>query len=234
MSDERRLPDLVVTDFAGTTLADDGAVLAAYRHALGEHHIPFSEADLAAQRGANKRAAFRALAARVRSGSDADALAEAAHACFEAALRREYESGDVHEVAGAERALRRLQEAGVKIALGSGFERGLVDLLLGRLGWQTLFDHVTSSNDVARGRPAPYMIFRAMMDLGVVDVGRVAVVGDTALDLQAGAHARAGWVIGVLSGAHDVETLGATAHTHLLPSVACLPTFFGLQAAAPG
>ena len=48
----RLLPDLVVTDFAGTTLADDGAVLGAYRHALQQHQIPFPEADLAGQRGA--------------------------------------------------------------------------------------------------------------------------------------------------------------------------------------
>jgi phosphonatase-like hydrolase len=224
------LPDLVVTDFAGTTLADGGAVLGAYRHALREHQIPFTEADLASQRGANKRAVFRALVARVRTDSEAGALAEAAHACFEAALRREYESGDVREVAGAETALRQLKDAGVKIALGSGFDRGLVELLLRRLGWEALFDHVTSSDDVARGRPAPYMIYRPMMELGVTDVGRVAVVGDTVLDLQAGANARAGWVIGVLSGAHDLETLGAVAHTHLLPSVACLPTLFGLPA----
>ena len=223
------LPDLVVTDFAGTTLADDGAVLGAYRYALQQHQIPFTEADLAGQRGGSKRAVFRGLAGCVRSGSDADTLGDAAHACFEAALRREYESGDVHEVPGAEAALRQLKEAGVKIALGSGFDRALVQLLLGRLGWQALFDHVTSSDDVPRGRPAPYMIFRPMIELGVVDVGRVAVVGDTALDLQAGANARAGWVIGVLSGAHDLERLGATAHTHLLPSVACLPALFGLR-----
>jgi hypothetical protein len=42
-------------------------------------------------------------------------------------------------------------------------------------------------------------------------------------------NARAGWVIGVLSGAHRVETLGATPHTHLLPSVADLPRLFGLD-----
>jgi phosphonatase-like hydrolase len=140
----------------------------------------------------------------------------------------------VREVSGAEAALQQLKSAGVKIALGSGFDRGLVDLLLRRLGWQVLFDHVTSSDDVPRGRPAPYMIFRPMMDLGVVDVGRVAVVGDTALDLQAGANARAGFVIGVLSGAHDLETLGVTPHTHLLPSVAHLPALFGLTAAVRG
>jgi phosphoglycolate phosphatase-like HAD superfamily hydrolase len=52
------------------------------------------------------------------------------------------------------------------------------------------------------------------------------VIGDTPLDLEAGSHARAGWVVGVLSGAHGIETLGATRHTHLLPSVAQLPALF--------
>ena len=37
-----------------------------------------------------------------------------------------------------------------------------------------------------------------------------------------------GWVIGVLSGAHGLKTLGATPHTHLLPSVASLPRLFGI------
>ena len=58
------LPELVIFDFAGTCLRDDGAVLAAYRQALSSHDIPFSEADLAARRGAVKRAVFRELAGR--------------------------------------------------------------------------------------------------------------------------------------------------------------------------
>jgi phosphoglycolate phosphatase-like HAD superfamily hydrolase len=98
---------------------------------------------------------------------------------------------------------------------------------VGRLGWQTLFDRVLAAEDAPAGRPAPYLIFRAMMDLGAHDLARVAVVGDTPLDLEAGANARAGWVVGVLSGAHGVETLGAARHTHLLPSVAHLPRLLG-------
>jgi phosphoglycolate phosphatase-like HAD superfamily hydrolase len=47
-------------------------------------------------------------------------------------------------------------------------------------------------------------------------------VGDTALDLQAGFNAGVGWNIGVLSGAHDRETLAAAPHTHLIASVAAL------------
>jgi phosphoglycolate phosphatase-like HAD superfamily hydrolase len=82
---------------------------------------------------------------------------------------------------------------------------------------------VLAAEDAPQGRPAPYLIYRAMMATGVHDVARVAVVGDTPLDLAAAANARAGWIIGVLSGAHGLPTLGATAHTHLLRSVADLP-----------
>jgi len=121
-----------------------------------------------------------------------------------------------------------LRQASIKVALTSGFERSVVDLLVRRLSWGSLFDIVLASNDAPAGRPAPYLIYRAMIDLGVYDVGRVAVVGDTPLDLQAAANARAGWIVGVLSGAHGLETMGPTPHTHLLPSVAGLPKLLGV------
>jgi hypothetical protein len=53
------------------------------------------------------------------------------------------------------------------------------------------------------------------------------LIGDTALDLQCGTNTGAGWVIGVLSGAHDLATLGRTPHTHMLPSIADLPLLLG-------
>ena len=223
------LPDLLVSDFAGTMMKEEGAVLSAYRLALAEQDIPFTEDDLAARRGASKRGVFRELAARRHQGERAEQAASAGLARFEAALRREYEEGEVREVDGAGAAIVALKAAGVKVALTSGFERGVVDLLVRRLGWTDLFDCVLASNDASAGRPAPYLIYRAMTDLNVHDAGRVAVVGDTPLDLQAGTNARAGWVIGVLSGAHGLETLGATPHTHLLPSVGSLPALFGLR-----
>jgi phosphonatase-like hydrolase len=221
------LPKLVIFDFAGTMLRDDGAVLNAYRTSLGRHAIPFTEADLAARRGAAKRAVFRELAGRPAQSADSDALADRALDDFEAVLREEYTTGEVVPIEGAEATARWLSERGVKIALSSGFDRGLVDLLVARLGWQALFDRVLSADDAAAGRPAPYLIFRALVDLGVHDLAGVAVVGDTPLDLEAASNARAGWVIGVLSGAHGIETLGAVRHTHLLCSVADLPALFG-------
>ena len=220
------LPELVIFDFAGTMLRDDGAVLAAYRRSLSTHGIAFTEADLAARRGAAKRAVFRELAGRPERSAASDALADRALADFEATLRDEYSGGEIAPIDGAEATTRWLKEQGVKVALSSGFDRSLVELLVERLGWSRLFDRVLAAEDAPAGRPAPYLIFRAMMDLGVHDVGRVAVVGDTPLDLAAGANAGVRWVVGVTSGAHGVETLGAARHTHLLPSVATLPRLF--------
>ncbi len=223
------LPELVVSDFAGTTRKDEGAVLVAYRLALTEFDIPFTEEDLAARRGASKRAVFQELAARVKAPDEANVIAGKALTIFEDALKREYESGPVKEIEGAGAAVAALRKAGVKVALTSGFDCGVVDLLVRRLGWADLFDRVYASDDAPAGRPAPYLIYRAMTDLRVYDVGRVCVVGDTPLDLQAASNARAGWIVGVLSGAHGLETLGATPHTHLLPSIAGLPKVLGIS-----
>jgi phosphonatase-like hydrolase len=172
---------------------------------------------------------FQELAGRALAPAKADAAAERALASFEAALRREYESGPVREIDGAGAAVAALRAAGIKVALTSGFERGVVDLLVSRLGWADLYDRVYASDDAPAGRPAPFLIYQAMMDLRTFDVGRVCVVGDTPLDMQAASNARAGWIVGVLSGAHGLETLGATPHTHLLPSIAGLPKLLGLN-----
>ena len=57
------------------------------------------------------------------------------------------------------------------------------------------------------------MIFGAMDRLGVPDPAAVVVVGDTLSDLEAGARAGAGAVIGVLTGAHSRATLLTGPHT---------------------
>ena len=88
-------------------------------------------------------------------------------------------------------------------------------------------DAVVCGDDVAEGRPAPYMIFRAMELTRTASVHHVANVGDTTLDLLAGHHAGVRWNIGVLSGAHDAARLAGAPHTHLAASVAVLPAFRG-------
>ncbi len=110
------------------------------------------------------------------------------------------------------------------MAFNTGFDRDLADLILHALNWESgVVDAVVCGNEVAQGRPAPFMIFRAMEQVGVVNVRQVAVVGDTTLDLEAGWNAGVQQVIGVLSGAHSLEQLSQAPHTSIVGSVADLP-----------
>ena len=221
-------PLLVVTDLMGTTLRDDGAVLPAYHAAFAECAIPFTEEELAAKRGAHKLSLFTEFAARRYPADDAAKRAAAALEIFEKQLRHFLASGGGNPIEGAEDAVSRLRQAGIKVALTSGFDRGLIADIVKHCGWGELFDAVVYPDEVPAGRPAPYLIFQAMQKTRVEPVKRVATIGDTVLDLQAGTNAGAGWVIGVLSGAADGAILGRTPHTHLLPSIAELPALLGI------
>ncbi len=228
----QQLPvDLVLFDLTGTVVIDSGAMVAAVTGALTQEGIPFTQADVVAMRGADKRTAFRALAERTLGGSESgDAIGarvERALAAFKKMLVDAYSSGSVEPIPGAEATIRWLRERGVKIGATTALSSRLSDIVLNRLGWDRgLFDCKVATDEVPRGRPAPYMIFLAMIRAGVTDVRRVGAVGDTPLDLKAGNNAGAGFVIGVLSGVHGLATLGATPHTHILSSVADLPRIF--------
>lgn len=212
--------ELAVLDMAGTTVQDEGQVPAAFAVALREHGVDVSDAHIRAVRGASKRAAICEL---LPDGPERETRADRVYASFRTHLAERF-AGGVREVAGAAEAIRRLRAHGVRVALNTGFDRDTTGMLLAALGWREgLVDAVVCGDDVARGRPAPYLIFRCMEATGVASVHGVANVGDTALDLQAGHNAGVRYNVGVLTGAHGRERLEAEPHTHLLASVAELP-----------
>jgi phosphonatase-like hydrolase len=132
--------------------------------------------------------------------------------------------GTIEPVPGAREAIDTLRSRGVRVALNTGFDRDTTNLLLDALRWrQGVVDAVVCGDEVAQGRPAPYMIFHCMEATGVTDVRRVANAGDTVLDLQAGHNAGVALNIGVLSGAHGRDLMQPQPHTHLLNSVADVP-----------
>ncbi|MHB8574587.1 MAG: HAD family hydrolase [Dehalococcoidia bacterium] len=223
--------ELVVFDLAGTLIDDGGAVLNAYRLALSGERLPFTEDELQAARGGNKRAVMQMMAERgLGAGADADAAAARAYACFDAALSDEYQNGPLAPMAGAEQALQLLRAAGLKLATNTGFPRSLARLALARLDWlEAPFDAHVAGDEVPDGRPAPYMIQLAMQRTGVHNAGRVLAIGDTPLDLRAGSNAGVAGVVGVLTGTHGVDTLGRVRHTHILPSVAALPDLIAAE-----
>ena len=68
---------------------------------------------------------------------------------------------------GAAEAITRLRDAGVKVALTTGFSGTTQEKLLAALGWQSLADLVLAPGDGVRGRPYPDLILTALIRLQV-------------------------------------------------------------------
>ena len=218
--------ELVIFDLSGTTIRDSGQVPEAFVATLRAAGIEVSSEEVQQVRGASKREVIRRFVERrfPPGAPEISAQTEEIFSAFRENLAARYSQDGVQVLPGVEETFTWLGSRQVKIAINTGFDSFITTLILQATGWdQNVVRAVVCSDDVTQGRPAPYMIFHAMENVGVTDVHRVAVVGDTALDLQAGWNAGVRWNIGVWSGAHSRELLEKAPHTMLLPDVGALP-----------
>jgi HAD superfamily hydrolase (TIGR01509 family) len=94
---------------------------------------------------------------------------------------------DLPVVPGAVEAVRRLHGDGLRLAVASSSNRELIDAVLRRLGLAALFEVTVSSEEVARGKPAPDVYLETARRLAL-DPMRCAAVEDSASGIRA-AHA---------------------------------------------
>ena len=224
---------LAIFDIAGTLMEDTGVLVRSFLQAFELGGVPATEEEIDEWRGAAKRDVIRNLVSKHLSRQLAQAgnMVEEIYATFRRLLEENYKKEAIRPINGAEDTLNWLRSKNILLATTTGFYREVRDLILERLGWDgSFFDCNVCSDDVPKGRPAPYMIFQCMSRLGVLDVSKVIAIGDTPLDMQAGSNAGCRGVIGVLTGSHGIETLGMTRHTHIIPSVASLPALLELDA----
>lgn len=231
MSSTMIQPELVVLDMAGTTIDEGLAVYRVLEETVVAHGGSPTKADINKWHGAAKHEALRVMLTPEGEEPLSDEVLTPIVDDFRSRLKAAYAERPPVALPGVEQALADLRAAGIGVALSTGFDRDVVNSLLAALGWEgdAVADVVFCGSDVPAGRPAPYMIFRAMEALNVQDVAKVLVAGDTPRDLESGTNAGAGLVVGVLSGASDKEELSAHPHTHLLPSVADIPGLIGVR-----
>ena len=213
---------LVVFDIAGTIIEDHGEVIRAFATALMENGISFVEDELKRWKGASKREVIRHFVKQADPKGDIDQRVETSYGRFRSELENMYAEKLV-PIGGAVETFRWCKDHNILLATTTGFYREISDLILRQAGWRDFFAANISSSDVPQGRPAPYMIFRAMEATGVQNVKEVVNVGDTPLDLQSGSNAGLAGVVGVLTGEHDRESLQGQPHTHIINSIADLP-----------
>ncbi len=216
-------------DMAGTTVADEGSVMAAFtaameRFGLRPGALGYEQASRIVQEtmGQSKIEVFRRIL-------DNEADAQEANSLFELHYAAAVKAGAVAPIPGATELLAVLRSARVKICLATGFAPPTRDALLDALGWRPLIDLALSPADVGRGRPWPDLPLTALLRLRGGSVAELAVAGDTASDVESGLRAGAGLVAGVLTGAGSREELERAGAPHILDSVTDLIPVLGLS-----
>lgn len=214
---------LAIFDLAGTVIEDHGEVVSSFVDALAAHGIGVGSEELAEFKGAAKREVIRYFGWRKRNEALSNEAVEAVYDDFVRLVNGRYEE-QLAPIAGAEDVFESLRKRGMQLALTTGFGKPTLELVVRRLGWQEWFAAAVSSDEVVAGRPAPYLIFRAMEHCRCRAVHEVLNVGDTPLDLQSAANAGVALNVGVLTGMYRRERLICEPQDALLASVADLPT----------
>jgi phosphonoacetaldehyde hydrolase len=120
-------------------------------------------------------------------------------------------------IPGVVDVVNELRRRGMKIGGTTGFTRALMDVVRPRAAQRGYAPEVSiAADDVAAGRPAPWMNFRAAELLGVYPTRAIVVVDDTPVGIEAGRHAGM-WTVGVARTGNefglsqvDADTLAAS------------------------
>ncbi|MDN5914295.1 MAG: HAD hydrolase-like protein [Pseudonocardia sp.] len=144
---------LAAFDIAGTTVDEGGAVYRVLADVVADHGRPASDAEVRRWMGADKREALAALT------GDPGAVDEL-HAAFVRRLHAAYAEVPPAPLPGVVEAVTALRGSGVRVVLTTGFDRQVTDPLLAALGWSVgdTVDGVVCAEEVAGGRPKPFMI----------------------------------------------------------------------------
>ncbi len=107
-------------------------------------------------------------------------------------------------IPGALSCVAALREKKIKSGTTTGYPRSIgqpiTDAVAAR-GWSA--DYSLFPDDVAAGRPAPWMIFRLMELTGVYPAAAVVKIGDTVPDIEEGRNAGV-WTVGIAETGSEV------------------------------
>jgi len=228
---------MVVFDLSGTTVEDDNAVAKSLHQAATECGLQLPLSEFEKTIGTNKIHLYQYHIAKSQ-GRDINFqdferkrfpdLYEEAMKIFDrySVIMLNYYKEHVKAMPGTEDVFAWCRQQDIKVVTDTGFHRNINNAIMEGLGWlkNGLIDlSVDVETTGGIGRPAPYMIFHAMQQLGVQSVHEVVKTGDTPADLLSGYNAGCAGNIGVLSGANSIETLSQYPSTHILNSINDLP-----------
>ena len=196
----------VVFDWAGTVV-DHGSLgpMGVFVEAFAEFGVTITIAEARGPMGIAKRPHVAALLAmpriateweRVRGSAPNEADVDAVYDVFvpkNIAVAARY--ADL--VPGAAEVARDLRELGLKIGTTTGYTHEIMNEIVpvaARLGFDP--DCVVCTGDAPDGRPTPFLLYRAFLDLAVWPASACIKVDDTEVGIAEGLNAGC-WTVGV-------------------------------------
>lgn len=212
--------DMVVFDMAGTTIDEDNVVYKTVHQSIFDAGYDDITLDEVLLHGAGKEK-HQAIKDVISSKGIENADTDSIFTNFKESLDDAYDALIVRTFKGMNRLIGALREKHVKIALDTGYNYRIANLLLTKLGWKKgqQYDTLVTADDVENGRPNPDMIELAMTRLGVTDASRVLKAGDSAIDIEEGKNAGCGITVGVTTGAQTREQIAEAEPTIILDSL---------------
>jgi len=223
----------VIFDWAGTTV-DRGslATVRTLERVFEDAGVPILEEEARRDMGISKRdhiaailsiprvrAAWEKARGRAVSMDDLDLLYEQ-FIPLQFACLKEYSQ----VLPGVPAVAAELRRRGIKIGSTTGYTRAMLDVLVDQAAEQGYTpDCNFSPEDAGSGRPHPFMIYAAAIEMQVYPMKAILKIGDTVSDIQEGLNAGC-WSIGVAAtGNSRREVLEAAGAHYVVDSVSDLP-----------
>jgi phosphonoacetaldehyde hydrolase len=196
----------VVLDWAGTTV--DFGSLAPVRALIdlfARVGTPITEEEARKDMGLLKRDHIQSILSSARVGHAwQDRTGRVAAECDVVALYEQFIPAQLSSLRGYSRLIPGVLEAfhhvrrlGLKVGSTTGYTRPMLELLVEEAKSQGYTPDLNlSPEDVAAGRPHPFMIFHIAAHLGISPLSSIVKVGDTPVDIAEGINAGC-WSVGV-------------------------------------
>lgn len=213
MTDSRSPIAAVLFDWAGTMI-DFGsrAPVMAMEQVFGEAGLPVDEAVIRRYMGQAKREHVVAIlseadiAARWRESKGADwtqADVDALMARLEPAMR-DCAAACATLIPGAAQAAADLRARGIRVGSTTGYTRAMMAEIVPAAAAQGYAPEVIiCAGETAQGRPAPLMLWKALVELGTWPADACIAVDDAPVGIEAGRHAGM-WTVGLTGSGNGV------------------------------
>ena len=213
---------LLISDMAGTTIQEKGIVYNSLFNTIKLIKSNLTKNDIAKFTGHNKIDVIKHFVNAQKMDSP-NVVIRNLNSEFNYFLKKEYMNNLSVKLISPNLPdyFNMLRYNGVKIALNTGYNIDIQNLLVDKLNMINFIDDYISSEEVTKGRPAPYMIHELMERNGVSDINEVVKVGDTVADIREGKNAGCD-TVGVLSGSDSLSMLRKEKPNFVVNNITCI------------